>query len=96
MAKMKSYTEIYEKKWRQVIIYPFVPEGQKVHGHEANIVVSLFELKVRPNVQLPGTLTFEQWKKLDKAMKRAFEICNWSNEELKAYKLQHAGGDGDE
>ena len=95
MAKIKSYTEIYEKKWRQIVIYPFVPEGQTVHGHEASIVVSLFELKVRPNVQLPGTLTVEQWKKLDKAMKRAFEICNWSREEVQAYKLHHIDGKSD-
>lgn len=90
MARIKSYTEIYEKKWRQVVIYPFVAEGQKVHGYEATIVVSLFELKVRPNVQLPGVLTIEQWKKLDRAMKRAFEICNWSREEVQAYKLHHS------
>ena len=92
----RTYTEVYDSTWKRIVLYPFVPQGQPLHGYEASIVVSLFELKVRPNISFTDTLTIEKWKQLDKAMKRAFEICNWSNEELKAYKLQHTEGDKDE
>lgn len=86
----KTYTEIYDSTWKRIVLYPFVPHGQQVNGYEANIVVPLFELKVKPNISFTDTLTVEKWKQLDVAMRRAFQICNWSKEELHAYKAQHA------
>ncbi len=82
---MKTYTEIYDKFFRNITIYPFVPEGTTLKGFEGNIVISLLDLTVKWNFTLRSSISRNQWKQLDTAMQRAFDITDWNNEDIVDY-----------
>lgn len=82
---MKTYTEVHDKSFRNITIYPFVPEGTPLKGFEGNIVISLLDLKVKWNFTLRDSITRDQWAQLNTAMQRAFDITDWTNEDIVDY-----------
>lgn len=89
---MKTYTEIYSTTWRNITIYPFVPEGTLLKGFEGSLVIPLLDLQIKWNLTIRNSINFQEWQQLDTAMRRAFEITNWNKGQIEEYVRQQNEG----